>query len=138
MLNVNFWGKCTKLVSAITSTDTELKLPMGDGTKFPMTSDDHFYLTLKNGGTREVVKVVARRGDVLTVERGQDNTNAQSFGKHACACVEWNPAQLCEYVQSCTQSCTNITPQTFVIDCGTAIEVNACGNIIAVNGSSKC
>lgn len=138
MLNVNFWGKCTKLVSAITSTDTELKLPIGDGTKFPMNADNHFYITLKNGGTREVVKVVARRGDVLTVERGQDNTKAQSFGKDTCACVEWNPAQLCEFVQACTQSCTNITPQTFVVDCGTAIEVNACGNIIAINGSSRC
>lgn len=138
MLVTDSWGKCTKLSSAITAKDTELKLPIGDGSKFTLNGDNHFYMTIRNGGVREVVKVVARRGDTLTVERGQDNTTARSFGKDACMCVEWNPAQLCEFVKSCTQSCTNITPQTFVVGCGTAIEINACGNIVNINGSEKC
>ena len=138
MLNTNFWGKCTKLASSITATDTQIKLVAGDGAKFNMTGDDHFYLTIRNGGVREVVKVVARKGDVLTVERAQDNTSSQGFGVNACACVEWNPAQLCEFVQSCVGGCTNITPQIFVVQCGTAIEVNECGNIVSINGSEKC
>lgn len=138
MLNTNFWGKCTKLASAISSRDTELSLPIGDGSKFALNSDEHFYLTLRNGGTREVVKVVARKGDKLTVERGQDNTSAMSFGKDSCACVEWNPAQLCEFVKSCAGGCTNITPQTAVVKCGTSIKINECGNIVAIDGSEKC
>lgn len=138
MLNVSFWGKCTKLASAITATQTQIKLPIGDGSKFRMADTDHFYMTIRNGGVQEVVKVVARSEDTLTVERGQDNTSAHAFGKDACMCVEWNPAQLCEFIKSCAGGCSNITPQTFVVTCGTAIEVNACGNIVNINGSSKC
>lgn len=138
MLNVSVWGRCTKLAKAITSKDTIIELPLGDGSKFQINSNEHFYLTLKNGGVREVVKVVARTGDKLTVERGQDNTSATSFGKESCACVEWNPAQLCEFVKTCTQGCTGITPQSFVVQCGTAIEINECGNIVKINGSQKC
>lgn len=138
MLNVSFWGKCTKLAKAITPTDTLIQLPVGDGAKFKLNGDEHFYLTIKSGGVREVVKVVARNGDTLTVERGQDGLTAQGFGKDSCACVDWTPTMICEYVQSCVQGCTNITPQTFVVQCGTAIEVNACGNIVSINGSEKC
>lgn len=138
MLNTNFWGINSKLSTAITPRDTQIKLPLGDGSKFRMADTDHFYLTLRNGGVREVVKVVARHGDTLSVERGQDNTTAQAFGADSCASVEWNPAQLCEFVKGCVGGCTNITPQTFVVGCGTAIEINECGNIININGSEKC
>lgn len=138
MLNANFWGKCTKLAKAITPKDTQIQLPVGDGSKFRLNDDDHFYLTLKNGGVREVVKVVARVGDTLTVERGQDGFSAQSFGKDSCACVDWTPTMLCEFMQQCVGGCTKIKPQTFVIKCGTAVEINECGNIVSVNGSEKC
>ncbi len=138
MLNAKFWGKCTKLASAITPSETRFKLPAGDGSKFRLGDDEHFYMTIRSGGVQEIVKVVGRQEDVLIVERGQDNSFAHSFGKNACMCVEWNPAQLCEFVQGCVQGCTNITPQTFVVGCGTAIEINACGNIVNVNGSEKC
>ena len=138
MLNTKVWGRCTKLAKAITSTDTQITLPVGDGSKFRINDQEHFYLTLRNGGVMEVVKVVARAGDVLTVERAQDNTTAQTFGKGSCACVEWNPQQLCEFVKSCAGGCTNITPQTFVVTCGTSVTVNECGNITAINGSETC
>lgn len=138
MLNMEFYGKCASLATGITPRDTQIRLRPSEGSKFAMRGDDHFYLTLKNGGTREVVKVVARNGDLLTVERAQDNTAAQSFGRGACACVEWNPQQLCEFVKNCTQGCTGITPQTVVVTCGTALKINECGNIVSVNGSEKC
>lgn len=138
MLNVKFWGKCTKLAKPINPTETLIQLPVGDGARFDLREDDHFYLTLRNGGVKEVVKVVARNGDTLTVERGQENLPSYAFGKGSCACVEWTPTMLCEYVQSCVSGCTNIKPQTFVVQCGTAIEVNACGNIVSINGSEKC
>lgn len=60
------------------------------------------YVEVRNGSVREVVKVVGRVGDKLTVERGQDNTVAQSFSTGACVDVEWNPQQLCEYIQQCS------------------------------------
>lgn len=138
MLNSDVWGKCTKLAKAITPTDTQITIPVGDGSKFPLNDDEHFYLTLRNGGVKEVVKVVARTGDTLVVERGQDGLSAQGFGKESCACVEWTPTMLCEFVQSCVSGCTKVKPQTFVVQCGTAIEINECGNIVSVNGSEKC
>lgn len=138
MLKIDFWGKCTKLAKAILPTDTKIQLPIGDGAKFKMEGDDHFYLTLKNGGVREVVKVIARDGDTLTVERGQEGLPEQGFGTGSCACVEWTPSTICEYVQSCMSGCTKVTPQTVVVQCGTAIEINECGNIVSINGSEKC
>lgn len=138
MLNTNFWGVCTKLATYVGISDTQIRLVNGDGSKFRINDGDHFYLTLKNNGVKEVVKVVGRNGDILTVERGQDNTSPSTFGKDSCACVEWNPLQLCEFVNSCVQRCSHITPQTFVVDCGTSIEINECGNIVSINGSKKC
>lgn len=138
MISVLNWGNYTKLNKAITRDDTTISVPYGDGRLLKLGSGEHFYLTLRNGSQREVVKVVAKNGDLFTVERGQDGTTAKDFGRGTCLSVEWNPAQLCEYVHSCVQGCTNIKPQSFVVGCGTSIEVNACGNIIAVNGSEKC
>lgn len=72
------------LVSAITSTDTSLTLAAGGGDKFPSpTGGDYFLLTLTQAATEttwEIVKVMARSGDVLTVVRAQEGTVAASWG----------------------------------------------------------
>jgi len=75
MLNTKVWGRCTKVAKAITSTDTQITLPVGDGSKFRINDQEHFYLTLRNGGVMEVVKVVARaRGlrDFITTQLLKD------------------------------------------------------------------
>jgi len=69
------------LASAITASDVGLTVVTGTGALFPtLAANDYFYATLiSTGGTVEVVKVTARSGDSMTIQRGQDNTAAQSF-----------------------------------------------------------
>lgn len=69
------------LAGNITSSDTTIIIATGDGAKFPsLSADDWFPATLvKMTGEFEIVKVTARSTDVLTVQRGQENTTATVF-----------------------------------------------------------
>ena len=69
----------TILAASVTDVATTLILISGTGYLFPNVSglDDQefFYATIEDSdGTLEIVKVVDRSIDVLTVDRGADNT----------------------------------------------------------------
>lgn len=70
----------------VSESATTLTLAAGTGNKFPSPAPgEFFFLTLTNPSQEtdwEIVKVTARAEDVLTVERGQDDTFAKawSFG----------------------------------------------------------
>ena len=70
------------LSTAISETDTQITLSAGTGASFPALGPaDNFYATIvSSDGQFEVVNVVARAGDVLTVERAAEDTSAISFG----------------------------------------------------------
>ena len=98
MLDVtNVWGRKTTTTKSISAKDTTIRV--ANGVLFEPKDGTHYYATLINGDSREVVKVTRREGDVLTVERGQDNTSALTFPSGVCVKVEWNPQQLCEFVK---------------------------------------
>jgi len=69
------------LAVAISATDTGLQLQTGNGGSFPAVgSGEYFYATLQStSGALEIVKVVGRASDVLTVVRAQEGTSALSF-----------------------------------------------------------
>jgi len=69
----------TTLTSAVSASDTTLFV--ADGAVFPEpTGSDYFYVTIVSAlNTNEIVRVTARTGNQLTVERGAENTNAISF-----------------------------------------------------------
>jgi hypothetical protein len=71
----------TELASSIGTSDTSITVV--DGSKFPiLTAGDHTYVTLDTdtaSPTREIVRVTAVSGNVLTVTRGQDGTSPASF-----------------------------------------------------------
>jgi len=140
MLDISKYGHRTELAKQVNKSDKEITVLRGDGVRFKMNTSDHFYLTITNGSSREVVKVVGVRGDVLSVERGADNTIPLVLPKGSCAKVEWNPAQLCEYVSNCVQGHIKpvLSPQTVCFTCDTCVEVDEYGRIVKVNGSSKC
>lgn len=138
MINVISMFKHSKLSTAIDINQTILQLPFGDGAKFKVPLGDHFYATLRSGTIFEHVKVVDSTQDTITVVRGQDNTNKQSFNAGTCVDVIWNPAQLCEYVKACA----NGTDQGFYdgtacMTCDTCFEIED-GRIKSVNGSTQC
>lgn len=74
------------LNSSITNSTTTITLQSGQGTKFPdiTNSTDYFLLTLYqlvNGieQNHEIIKVTAKVGDTLTVQRGQEGTTARPW-----------------------------------------------------------
>lgn len=138
MLDVtNVWGRKTKTTKSVSAKDTTIRV--SNGMMFDVKDNTHYYATLINRDTREVVKVTRRDGDILTVERGQDNTSAQSFPSGVCVKVEWNPQQLCEFIKQCaTGDSHKITAGTVCFTCDTCIEYDEGGHIINVNGAKGC
>lgn len=69
------------LAVAVSATDTGLQLQAGNGGNFPAVGgNQYFYATLQStAGAVEIVKVVGRAADVLTVVRAQEGTSALSF-----------------------------------------------------------
>lgn len=128
----------SKLASSLSITETVLTLPFGDGAKFKIDIGDHFYVTLHSGTIFEHVKVISATQDTITVVRAQDGTAAQSFNVGTCLDVKWNPAQLCEFVKSCTNG-TEVfgVSGTYCMSCDTCFEVED-GRIKSVNGSTQC
>lgn len=140
MLDVTKWGAQSNLARSITAQETLIQVSLGQGVRFKVPEGNYFYATMKNHGLVEHVRVMAVSGDTLTVIRGQDNTSAEPFGAGTCIEVEWNPAQLCEYVSQCATGLgpTGVTPGTYCMTCDTCFEVGADGRITSVNGSKSC
>ena len=140
MLSVDkVWGKHSTLGKSVHISDKEMTIAMGNGTDFRAADNGYFYATLRNGNVREVVKVVGRRNDTFTIERGQDGTTPQTFPAGACVDVEWTPTQLCEYVRNCVKGDANKIPAgTVCFTCDTCLEYDAGGHIIGVNGAKQC
>ncbi|MNL05104.1 hypothetical protein D3C87_1256850 [compost metagenome] len=70
-----------RLASNITNTDTTIQLRPGEGALFPaLAAGDWFPLTvLRADGTREIMYATAIAGDVVTVQRGKENTSPLAF-----------------------------------------------------------
>lgn len=69
------------LSSGISDSATSITVQAGEGALFPaLSGGNFFYATLVNSSNQvEIVKVTARTGDTMTVERGQDGTQARAF-----------------------------------------------------------
>lgn len=142
MLNPTPLGTSSKLASAITASQTTLRVSAGHGQALDPGAGNHYYLTIRSGTSVERVKVIGRSGDVLTLEgRGTDGTVARAWPAGACLTVEWNPAQLCEFVQNCVAGAaepTGVEPQTVCMSSCTCIDVGADGRITRISGGASC
>lgn len=140
MIDVTKLNRQTKLMASVTATDTFVRVPTGLGAVLRPASGTHYYATIYSGTRREIVLVTGASGDQLTVTRATDNTVAQSFPSGSCFIIEWNPAQLCEWVtEGCVQALKPVmAPGTYCLECTSCIEVDAAGRITAINGATKC
>jgi hypothetical protein len=142
MLNATSIGTKTTLATAITSNGLTLRVPSGMGQALDPGTGNHFWLTIRSGSSIERVKVIGRSGDLLTLEgRGGDGTTARQWPAGACLEVEWNPAQLCEFIQNCmagAASPTGVTPQTICMASCACIDVGADGRITKISGGQSC
>ena len=71
----------TTLATDITAASGSLTVSSGTGSRFPViTSQQYYYATIMSTDKRlEIVKVTARSGDLLTITRAQENTQAAQF-----------------------------------------------------------
>ena len=70
------------LASGLTTSATSLTLSTGQGARFPaLAAGEYFIATIIRNFDREneIIKVTARAGDVLTIERAQEGTTALEF-----------------------------------------------------------
>lgn len=129
----------TKVSRRVASEDKFIYVTPGTGTYFKPVEGTHYYATLYSGATREIVLVTAASGDLLEVTRGEDSTTPHEFASGACLIVEWNPAQLCEFVQSCVAGeKPSMAPGTYCLECTTCITVDAYGRITEIDGVTRC
>lgn len=69
------------LAIGISATTTSITVQADSGALFPaLSAGDYFYATLANVANElEIVRVTARSGDTLTVQRGQEGTTARAY-----------------------------------------------------------
>lgn len=138
MLNMKNYGNSARLSAPVEPGDTEFKIVPADTAKLSIPSGDYYYLTVREGVRREVVRVDATTGFTLTVVRGRDGTTAQRFTTNACLSVEWNPQQLLDFIGVINNPVTGVGPGTYCLGCNTCIDVDSAGRITAINGAEGC
>ena len=72
----------SKLAVSVNATDTQLQVLTGQGSRFPSlsTAGDWFPVALENdSGQIEFCKAIGRSGDVITVQRGQEGSQARPY-----------------------------------------------------------
>ena len=86
------------LAASITAAATSMVVT--DGSRFPvLTPGQYFYATIiATNGVVEIVKVVTRTGNAMSITRAQDGTNAQAFPSGARVEMRINAASVKETV----------------------------------------
>lgn len=71
----------TTLATTLSSAAGSLRVASGTGSRFPaITAGQYYYATVIASDKRlEIVKVTARSGDLLTIERAKESTQAAEF-----------------------------------------------------------
>ncbi|NBQ80285.1 MAG: hypothetical protein EBT99_17080, partial [Betaproteobacteria bacterium] len=89
------------LAASITSSALSFSVAAGDGNLFPLPLAGEYYLvTLTNtAGSIEIVKVTARTGDVMSLERGADQSSPRAWAAGDRVELRLTRAALGEFVQ---------------------------------------
>lgn len=89
-------------VAVLTPSSTVIEITPGAGALFPpIVADQYFMATLSNsaGSINEIVKVIDRTGDVMTVERAQEDTAALTWALGSLFEQKWTAGQAQALVQ---------------------------------------
>jgi hypothetical protein len=95
------------LAAPLASTDTTMIVDAADGNLFPILGPGQYtYATLSSPGAPsvsggatvivEIVKITARSGNSMTIERGADGTIPSSFPENAVVALRINAASVME------------------------------------------
>lgn len=121
----NLWAT---LANPATATDTTLTLTAGQGARFPtIPAGCWIYVTLCDANNDlEVVTVISRSGDVLTVERAADDTIARSWAALSRVEARFNAGYLTDIKNFVNQTIDagGYTMTGPLVLSGSAIELN--------------
>lgn len=138
-MDVNKIGLSTQLTRALATTDSKVYIKSTDWPALIPTDGTHYYATIYKSGTqREHVLVRGIADGGLLVDRGQDGTVPLNFPYGSCLKVEWNPAQLTEYIEQSGIPTTFASPGVYCLDCTSCLTIDAQGRITNVDGVDKC
>lgn len=129
------------LLAGIAPTDTQIQLPVGEGSRFPDISasdDDWFPLTLIStfGDIYEIVKATSRSSDTITIERAQENTPlARAFSTASIVSLRMTSAAFDEFLRNGLTSVTlprgiNLATQTNQLTQPYALELDNAGELV--------
>lgn len=92
----------TKLAAPLSAVDTTMSVEGGAGAKFPVLAAGDYTLCVLTGtnGAVEIVKVTAVSGDVLTIERAQENTQNASFAVGTSVQIRFTAGALQEHMNT--------------------------------------
>jgi hypothetical protein len=127
----------TTLAAPVPIAATSLVVAAGTGALFPVLGGGQwFYLTLADGTTngsvsREVVKVTARSGDLLTMTRAQDGTTAKNFSIGDLAELRLNAAALIDAMINITTGVVRLSSPNEAYD----LYGSAAASSVAVAGT---
>lgn len=141
MLNAAPVHNRSALPRPISATAAQIPVEAGRGAMFDPGPGNHYYLTIRQDGMVERVRVTGRSGDLLQVQRGVDGTVARNWNQNACLTVEWNPAMLCEFIQQCMNggpTPSGVTAGTYCLSQCHCVTVGADGRITAIEGGTGC
>lgn len=87
------------IASSISTSATTIVLSAGAGAIFPNPGvGEYFYATLTdNSNNLEIIKVTARSGDTLTVQRGKDGTTARTYSAGSVLELRLTAAALADF-----------------------------------------
>ena len=90
----------SRLSVSLSAADTTAIVVATEGERFPeLTTGDYFYAALQNAlGVIEFVKVTARAGDAMTIERAQGGTTAVSWNAGDIFAQRFTAETLYEYI----------------------------------------
>lgn len=141
MLDANNVGARGSLPRGISSSDLSIPRPAANPGQFSIGANSHYYLTLRDGSRVERLKVTGMAGNLLAVMRGVDGTTPLSWPAGTCMLIEWNPAQLCEFVQQCTNigpSATGLEAGRYCLTGCTCLDVDSLGRITNIDQGTPC
>lgn len=140
----------TTLRQGLLTTDTIMRVKVGDGAKFALPIGDYAYVTLRDKLNYEVVRYQiagtvpilplpnppTSPGDDITIIRAQDNTIARQFPVGTCVTIEWNEAQFNDTVNQIAE--THETQVLAVAPIVSTLDDTAVNKVytVTINGSA--
>lgn len=116
----------TTLAGSVSSGATSCTVVTGTGALFPNPSaGQYFLLTFSDAATnttREIVKVTARSGDVMTIVRAQEGTTAHAWSVADNAQNLWTAGSAATYAQAAQ---VQLQPDNYAVDGGSANAMTA-------------